>query len=394
MSGLAKQSPKKPTLLMAASVFIALSASMTALADGPAVIAKADQHLWPEAINTAAGFDKASRASLLIYVLALRDMQKLSDAEMLSSFKIKSINRPSVEKWLKKERALSLENYRLSAKNCIASDWTCLSGAMSYEALLKKADTDKLQKPGNLLAWQENLKKFSRSYLAEQLRLAALFPRITSEIDTFNNQEWTGDSLPDRRFYLSFDDGPTAANGANSTTDSTLAMLSEKKKSAVFFLLGENLQNRLNASSSTKLKSLYQNQCVASHGWQHQSHAKWEQWQSSVQRTQVLLKTTFAANDVLPLFRPPYGQRKADSSAFFQAQTLKVALWNLDSQDWNDQVNINDITNRMLTLMLIKRHGVLLFHDVHPKAQAALPIMFDALGDSVEWGACDELGKI
>jgi peptidoglycan-N-acetylglucosamine deacetylase len=391
MSRFAWLIPTQSTLFKAVLICVALSMSMAALADGPAVIAKADQHLWPEAINTADGFDKASRASLLIYISALHDMQKLSDAEMLALFKIKSINRLSVEKWLKKERALSLENYRLSVKNCASIDWTCLSGVVTYEALLKKTDKDKLHTPENLLAWQENLKKFSRSYLAEQLRLAALFPRITSEIDTFNNHEWTGDSLPDRRFYLSFDDGPTGANG---NTDNTLKMLDEQKKTAVFFVLGENLQNRIHASSSVKVSSLYQGQCIASHGWQHQSHAKWEQWQSSIQRTQTLLKTTFASDDVLPLFRPPYGQRKADSGNFFHAQSLNVALWNLDSQDWNQQVNLNDITNRMLTLMLIKRHGILLFHDVHPKAQAALPIMFGALGNSVEWGSCRELKQI
>ena len=44
-------------------------------ASGPAVVAKAEQKLWPEAINTPAGFDKASRASLLIYVWMLNDVQ-------------------------------------------------------------------------------------------------------------------------------------------------------------------------------------------------------------------------------------------------------------------------------------------------------------------------------
>jgi hypothetical protein len=45
----------------------------------------------------------------------------------------------------------------------------------------------------------------------------------------------------------------------------------------------------------------------------------------------------------------------------------------------------------MLTLMLIKRHGVLLFHDVHPKAKSALPIIFNELGNAVEWRDCHKL---
>ena len=42
----------------------------------------------------------------------------------------------------------------------------------------------------------------------EQVRLAALFPRITSEIQTFNQYEVDGFELPDRQFLLSYDDGP------------------------------------------------------------------------------------------------------------------------------------------------------------------------------------------
>jgi hypothetical protein len=73
---------------------------------------------------------------------------------------------------------------------------------------------------------------------------------------------------------------------------------------------------------------------------------------------------------------------------------LRVALWNLDSQDWNSHVDISDISNRMIALMLIKRHGVLQFHDVHPKAKAALPVMFKELGNAVEWGDCHQLSLI
>ena len=359
-------------------------------ASGPAVVAKAEQTLWPEAINTLAGFDKASRASLLVYVLMQKEMQGLSDAQMLELFKIKSVNRASVEKWLAKEQSLSLRNFQLASKSCAQGDWTCAQSTDMKELLSSAAQ---VKTPASLMAWQKNLQGFSRSYLSEQLRLAALFPKISSEIDRFNDGEFNGDALADRLFYLSFDDGPTRAGG---TTDSTLEMLAAHKKSAAFFLLGENLDARLKATNSASLAAEYAGQCLASHGWTHVSHAVGDQWQSSVMRTQALLKTVFArsSGQVLPLFRPPYGQRKADSGAFFTAQSLQVALWNLDSQDWNAQVSSIEVVNRMLTLMLIKRHGILLFHDIHPKANSALPSMFDALGGSVNWGACGELAQL
>ena len=366
-----------------------LAQSMTICASGPAVVAKAEQKLWPEAINTPAGFDKASRASLLVYVLTLKEMQGLSDAQMLELFKIKSINRASVEKWIASEQTLSLTNFQKASMTCTQVDWTCRQAANSKELLSSAASA---KTPELLLPWQKNLQAFSRSYVSEQLRLAALFPKISSEIDRFNDAEFNGDALSDRLFYLSFDDGPTRADG---TTDSTLKMLTAHQKSAVFFLLGENLDARLKATNAAKLGLSYANHCVASHGWSHVSHAIGDQWQSSVIRTHALLKTVFAQSpgQILPLFRPPYGQRKADSGAFFKAQSLQVALWNLDSQDWNAQVSSHDVVNRMLTLMLIKRHGVLLFHDIHPKANIALPSMIEALGSSVQWGECGDLAQ-
>jgi peptidoglycan/xylan/chitin deacetylase (PgdA/CDA1 family) len=384
---------KAVALPILAALCITLLAPTKAVADyvGPAVVAKADRHLWGEAINTPAGFDRASRASILVYVLALQDMQHLSDAEMLASFKINSINRASVEKWLVKERELSLHNYQRASTNCAASDWTCIGNVSTSEDLLEKATETNLKTPQNLQAWRDNLSSFSRAYIAEQLRLAALFPKVSSEIDFFNDNEWNGDSFADRQFFLTFDDGPTAIQGI---TDETMGMLEANKKSGVFFVLGENFQKRLNKTDSAALTSLYKNQCVGLHGWEHQSHAKWDQWQDSIKRTQALLESTLPKFDIAPLFRPPYGQRKDDSGTFFRSQSLQVALWNLDSQDWNSHVSIDDVSNRMITLMLIKRHGMLLFHDVHPKAKVALPTMFEELGSGVEWGDCHQLAKL
>lgn len=379
------------SLLSSGAIFcftLLLSNAVEAEYVGPAVVAKADHHLWVEAINTTDGFDRASRASILVYVLALKEMQKLSDAEMLSLFKIKSINRTSVEKWLVKEFGLSLHNYQRASKTCVANDWTCVGSVTTVEDLLKYAAESTPKIPPNLQAWRDNLNGFSHAYAAEQLRLAALFPKTSSEIALFNNNEWNGDSLPDRQFFLTFDDGPT---GTHSVSDETLSMLETKKKSAVFFVLGENFQSRLNKTDSSALTALYKNQCVGSHGWEHKSHAKWDQWQDSIQRTQALLNKTLPKSNVVSLFRPPYGQRTEDSGSFFQLQSLQVALWNLDSQDWNSHVDVNDITNRMITLMLIKRHGVLLFHDVHPKAKVAVPLIIEEFNTAVEWGDCHQL---
>lgn len=362
-------------------------------AAGPATIAKVDRHLWREAVDTADSFDKASRASILVYAQSLQAMQKLSDADMKAAFKIKTVNRASANKWLNKELALSLRNYQSAAKNCEAGDWTCVGHPASTADLLKHAGNFGANIPEAMVGWHDNLQQFSRVYVAEQLRLAALFPTVSSEIDNFNDREWNGDNFADRQFLLTFDDGPTKAHG---DSDEVLQMLAANSKSAVFFILGENLQKRLAATDAKTLAELYKGQCVASHGWEHQSHAKWADWQGSITRTQSLLASVLPkrgsenTGSYLPFFRPPYGQRKADSGPFFQQQGLQVALWNLDSQDWNKQVTADEIIDRMTALMLIKRHGVLLFHDVHPKAKIALPVLFSELGNAVTWRDCDQ----
>ncbi len=365
----------------------------SAVADpvGPAVVATVDKTLWPEAINTQAGFDKASRAAQLIYLRNLHSMQTMTDGDMLAAFKINSVNRSSVDQWLNTELSLTLNNFQQAAKSCVAADWTCIEKPATLSDFLLKADAWSVKIPAAVYAWRDNLDTFTRAYIAEQMRLAALFPKVTSEIATFNDNEWTGANLADREFYLTFDDGPTKAQ---STTDETLTMLKEQKKSGTFFVLGANFQTRINATSVESVKAVYGNQCVALHGWEHQSHAKWEQWQDSIVRSQALVANTIAKQNVSPLFRPPYGQRKNDSVDFFKAQHLQVALWNIDSQDWNARVDASAVENRIVALMLIKRHGVILFHDIHPKAKLALPKVFADLGDAVKWGDCHSLAKL
>lgn len=355
-------------------------------AQGPKIVAIGDRHLWREPVDSLAAFDKASRAAILVYTQKLQD-QKAAE--------LKRPARPSVVKWLDKDLALSLTNYQLAAKTCTPADWTCVGSVADPADLAAKAST--ITVPPNLLPWKSNMETFASDYIGEQVRLAALFPRITSEIDLFDSNEFNGDRLPDRKFFLTFDDGPTSADG---NTDGVLQMLAANKKTAVFFLLGESLKTRLRESSAARLTNAYQGQCIASHGWEHLAHTGstvWKNgrtWKTSVTDTHALLRSTFAdPNTVMPLFRPPYGQRRPDSSAFFQEQSLHVALWDLDSQDWNPKVTADDVRNRIETLMLIKRHGILLFHDIFPKARSAVPRIIEDFAAAISWGDCHQISE-
>jgi peptidoglycan/xylan/chitin deacetylase (PgdA/CDA1 family) len=97
----------------------------------------------------------------------------------------------------------------------------------------------------------------------------------------------------------------------------------------------------------------------------------------------------------VPLFRPPYGERRADSGEFFANQRLRVVLWNIDSQDWRDTVLADDAASRVMTLMLLWRHGIVLFHDVYPKAQTAVPQLAAwAARVGVHWLDCHRISSV
>ncbi len=349
-------------------------------------VAVGDRRLWSESVNTPNGFDRASRALILFYALEL-GRQKTAEN--------KTFNRLSVNKWLTKELNLAQQNYQSAAKTCQSNDWSCIGAANNSDDFIAKASA--LQIPAALDSWRENISEFVGVYIAEQIHLADVFPTTSSEIELFNDNEWSGDKMPDRKFFLTFDDGPTVANG---NTDKVLEMLAAQKKTAVFFVLGQQFANRQKTNGAGAIARLYKGQCVGAHGFEHLSHEKrskyavGNRWQTSVTDTIALIKNSFDGTQVfLPLFRPPYGQRKPESGAFFQKENLQVALWNMDSQDWNAQIDAEDIINRIEILMLIKRRGVLLFHDIHPKAEKAVPTIIEEFGSAVEWGDCRQIAE-
>ena len=67
----------------------------------------------------------------------------------------------------------------------------------------------------------------------------------------------------------------------------------------------------------------------------------------------------------------------------------RVILWDIDSKDWNKTEPAEQIPARTLGLMLAWRHGIVLFHDIHPKVRTALPAVLDATaGSGIHWKDC------
>ncbi|HEX7816550.1 polysaccharide deacetylase family protein [Dyella sp.] len=359
-------------------------ASLPTHAAGPSRVAAPQSDLWPESVNSTEAFDRASRAHILVFARELAASELLSDKQLATTLKIKHVDHRPLDAIRTKFWQRLASNYAMATAHCRAGEDFCTPAA-DADALRKVAAALDSPPAPRYQAWFTDAQSFHRTYLDELLRLAALFPRTSSEVDTFSLREISGNELPDRHFLLTFDDGPTRAGG---DTDQTLAMLRALHMNAIFFTLGGNLQARLHQRTQVATANDYAGMCVGSHGWEHKPHSTWPQWRDSVTRSVAQVRDSLP-DSFTPLFRPPYGQRLPDSGSFFDAHDIRVTLWNIDSQDWNSKVDADQVKQRVLALMLLWRHGIVLFHDIHPKAQVAVPwIMAQTRDAGIQWIDC------
>lgn len=326
---------------------------------------------WPLEMNSAASFDIASKCEMLVFIEVLNEYSSLSESVLILKIKAKNANIQSVNKWKKETKIRILTNFgklsNESLKEVIFvtrnSSWETLSLIGLQKSIPKK-----------FLNWYKKTKLFYTDYVREQLRLAALFPSVTSEIIQFSDNEIQGHNLLDKNFLLTFDDGPTKVSG---NTDKLIKVLDTHNLNAMFFVLGESLQKRLIASSVKSLNNLYGQNSVFSHGKIHKSHQRYALWKESIDYTNNLIHKVFTRDDKNELlyFRPPYGQRNKALVDYFTSKNSKIIFWNIDSRDWSSKLNVAQVAERQIKLMLLWRNGVLLFHDIHAKAQKAVPII-------------------
>jgi peptidoglycan/xylan/chitin deacetylase (PgdA/CDA1 family) len=382
-----------PILLVASTLCFPLT---TAFGAGPPKAAFHREALWPDPIDSRSGFDRASRAEVLVFARSLADSESLTMADLKARLDVEAVDLASIDRVRARFWKILRENYALGISTCVAAAAFCPEKADVYD--LRTAAQALAE--GNIQAryrpWLDDALEFHRAYLDELLRLAALFPRVSSEIETYNANEMQGWELSDRQFLLTFDDGPSGPDHRGldpEETDRLIAELRKSKLNGIFFVLGERLKARLTATSAGALNTLYDGMCVGSHGWSHHSHSSWPQWQKSVGQSSALIETTLP-NSYVAMFRPPYGERLPDSGRYFAEHRLKVALWNIDSQDWNTTLTADAIEQRTLTLMLLWRRGYILFHDLYSRTRQAMTHLLESsVAERVEWLDCRQVTR-
>ncbi|WP_277590462.1 polysaccharide deacetylase family protein [Pseudomonas chlororaphis] len=352
----------------------------------PNEVATLDRSTWPEQLSNPTLFDVVSRAEILTFARALLDSEAWDEASLKQRLGLRIINMASIDAVRQRLWRQLLTNYNFAQQSCDQDASFCFL-VEDMDTLREQAGKFQLGDDSYYARWAEPSRAFHEQYLDELLRKAALFPQTASEIERFGDYERNGDELNDRLFLLTFD---SAANLAPDNTPWLTEYLRKSNMNGTFFVLGSELQSRLEQRSVASLQALYSQQCVGVQGWEYRSHSHWQDWQDSIERSVELAKGKLPENYV-PLFRPPYGQRRADAQAFFNAQGLQVALWDIDPQDGAGKLKGEQSGQRVLTLMLLWRHGVINFNARQDAVKTALPWLLTQTAQSgIGWEDCQD----
>ena len=352
----------------------------------PGDVATLDRSTWPEQLSNPTLFDVASRAEILMFARVLWASESLDEASLAQRLGLRTVNMESVNRLRERYWQRLLDNYNHAQKSCDQDASFCFL-VEDMATLREQAQKFQISEDSYYIKWAEPSRLFHAQYLDEQLRKAALFPQTSSEIDRFGEYERNGESMHDRLFLLTFD---SAANVQPDNTDWLTEYLRKSNLSGTFFVLGKDIQARLADRSVSSLQATYSTQCIGVQGWEFRSHSHWQDWQDSVRRSAELVKSKLPENYV-PLFRPPDGQRRADAEGFFKAQGLQVALWDIDAQDGAGKLKPNQSAQRVLTLMLLWRHGVINFNMKQDAVKTSLPWLITQTAQSgIGWEDCQD----
>ena len=352
----------------------------------PGDVATLDRSTWPEKLGNPTLFDVASRAEILMFSSVLLASEALDEPALAQRLGLRTINLESVNRVRQRLWQRLLANYNFAQQSCDQDASFCFL-VEDMPTLHEQAVRFQVSADSYYIKWAEPSRVFHTQYLDEQLRKAALFPQASSEVDRFGDYERAGDGMHDRLFLLTFD---SAANAAPDNTAWVTEYLRKSNLSGTFFVLGKDIQARLAEHSVSNLQATYSTQCIGVQGWEFRSHSHWQDWQDSVRRSAELVKSKLPENYV-PLFRPPDGQRRSDAEGFFKAQGLQVALWDIDAQDGASKLKGNPSAQRVLTLMLLWRHGVINFNVKQDGVKTALPwLVTQTAPVGIGWEDCQD----
>ena len=231
--------------------------------------------------------------------------------------------------------------------------------------------------------WDDYLAKLQAIISREQVMkefgvIVPYDPKDLPKDDT--TAEIFGNALPPKTIALTFDDGPHAIY-----TEEVIAVLKQYGVPGAFFEVGRNLgtvdaqqKAHLVKTAAISKRLMDEGYAVGNHSFSHAQLSKetGDALKAEVLQTDALLRAVDANR--APIFRFPYGARNAEGLKVVGDAQLRSVMWNIDSLDWADPVP-SSVADRVLRAVAKEGKGIVLFHDIHPQAIKALPVILDRL---------------
>jgi peptidoglycan-N-acetylglucosamine deacetylase len=176
-------------------------------------------------------------------------------------------------------------------------------------------------------------------------------PKIITGL--FHSLEWAMPASPQKKVYLSFDDGPTP-----NITNFVLNELEKANAKATFFCIGKNILNEPTLfkdiiSSKHQIGNHTQNHA---NGWKTSS-AKYLQ---EIENCENSISEQGYKHNGKPLFRPPYGKITRQQINAVKTQ-YRIIMWSILAFDWLPEKNENQCLKNVTSHL--KNDAIIVMHD-------------------------------
>ncbi|MCK8825430.1 polysaccharide deacetylase family protein [Fuchsiella alkaliacetigena] len=226
--------------------------------------------------------------------------------------------------------------------------------------------------------------RFYEELLNELIQLAEVFPKLPNQTFSFDEREILGFELAERQVILTFDDGPTAI------TEDILDTLEKHETTAVFFALGDNFMQgqgenlEVNQERMDYLaRALDLGADVGLHTMTHPNLVHvWTEEQLSYEFEKPKKILAEELDHEVEFFRAPYGARNRRILEEVYKYYSHHILWSIDSLDWHSDFDEEIIKERVIRLLHLYDGGIVLFHDINPKAANILAELIVELENS------------
>ncbi|MCI9121228.1 MAG: polysaccharide deacetylase family protein [Oscillibacter sp.] len=169
---------------------------------------------------------------------------------------------------------------------------------------------------------------------------------------------------------LTFDDGPK-----RGTTDRLLDGLKQKRATATFFLIGQQIAQ----APDLVLRMEEEGHQIGNHTWSHQrlDSVTPEEALCEIRQTEEALTALLGEQTGPHWLRPPYGQVPLEAEA-----GVPMVKWSVDPRDWESR-DVKKVTQAVLECA--EPNSIILFHDIYSTSVDAALAVVDALQKEGYW---------